>query len=170
MIFHAGSLTARLKQRTARPSLHGLDASNTPGHGWTMRKILLRVAAFLVLFTCAGHTYGTLASIPPDQTRMIATLEQMKATMIPMPLGSPKSYSQILDGSSWSVTVYLLSTGLVLLALSRRAAAGADDAVLSISSAGLILVAGLSAVYFFPLPAICTGAAALLGFAALKAA
>lgn len=135
-----------------------------------MRPILLRVAAFLVLFTCAGHTYGTLAPIPPDQTQMIATLEQMKTTMIPMPLGSPKSYGQILDGTNLSVSVYLLITGLILLALSRNRAAGADTAVLLITSVGLLLVAGLSAVYFFPLPAICTGVAALLGFAALKAA
>ena len=134
-----------------------------------MRRILLRIAAFLVLFTCAGHTYGTFVPIPSDQTEMIKTLEQMKATMIPMPMGSSKSYSQILDGNNLSVAVYLLVTGLILLALSRNRPA-VDNTVLLITSGGLGLVAGLSAVYFFPLPAICTGAAAVLGFVAAKAA
>ncbi len=134
-----------------------------------MRKILLRIAAILVLFTCAGHTYGTFVPIPTEQTEMIKTLEQMKATMIPMPMGSPKSYSEILDGNNLSVAVYLLVTGLILLALSRNRPA-VDNAVLLITSGGLVLVAGLSAVYFFPLPAICTGVAAVLGFVASKAA
>jgi hypothetical protein len=133
-----------------------------------MRKNLLRIAAFLVLFTCAGHTYGTFAPIPADQPEMIKIVEQMKVVMIPMPMGTPKSYMQILDGNNLSVSLYLFVTGLIFLALSRQAPGGADNVVLAITSTGMAAVAILSAVYFFPLPAICTGIAALAGFWALR--
>ena len=59
------------------------------------RSLLLRVAATLSLITAAGHTVGTFMPVPPEQTQMHATIATMKATMVPMPVGSPKSYADL---------------------------------------------------------------------------
>jgi len=49
---------------------------------------LLRIAATLSFLTAAGHTIGTFMPVPPEQNQMHATIAIMKATMIPMPVGS----------------------------------------------------------------------------------
>ena len=52
------------------------------------RPLLLRIAATLSFLTAAGHTIGTFMPVPPEQNQMHATIAIMKATMIPMPVGS----------------------------------------------------------------------------------
>lgn len=129
------------------------------------RTLLLRIAAFLVLFTCAGHTMGTFMPVPPEQTRMLETIEIMKGTMIPMPLGSPKSYWEVFHGNNVGMSLFLLVTGIAFILLSRAANNAPIEVLLSLGMLGLCVI---SALYFFPVPAICTGVAGLLGIAAAK--
>src|SRR5688572_16148391 len=123
----------------------------------------LRIAAVLVLFTCAGHTFGTFAPVPPDQTAVAIAVETMRSTLVPMPFGRPQSYEALFLGTNLCVSVFLLVTGLVFFALAKDPAAGAGKAVLLITSVGMAVAAVLCAIFFFPLPAICTGVAALIG-------
>ncbi len=130
------------------------------------RTILLRIAAFLVLFTCAGHTMGSFMPIPPEQTKMLETVAAMKDTMIPMPMGSPKTYWQVFHGNNVGMSLFLLVSGALFILLSRDGKADAgSQAVLSLGMIGLGII---SALYFFPLPAICTGVAGALGLLALR--
>ncbi len=52
------------------------------------RPLLLRIAAALSLITAVGHTIGTFMPVPPEQAQMHATIATMKATLVPMPVGS----------------------------------------------------------------------------------
>jgi hypothetical protein len=120
------------------------------------RQTLLRLGAFFILFTFAGHTVGTFMEIPPEQVEVAATHAVMERTQVPMPMGSPKSYAAIFHGNSLAVSLYLLVTGLAYLL-------GPDRRSLTLHALGMGGLAALSAVYFFPVPAVCTGLAAALG-------
>ncbi len=131
------------------------------------RKVLLRVAAGLVLFTALGHTFGAFAP-PPADARIHATLKAMTETLMPMPVGAPKSFLAVMNGLSFTTSVYLLVAGLCLIILSNHKPVGADNAILLVTSVGLILGAILAAVYFFPAPALCMGLGGAFGLLALR--
>jgi hypothetical protein len=134
------------------------------------RPLLLRLAAALVMITCVGHTVGTFMPIPPEQTAMHATVAVMKATMIPMPVGDARSYMQILDGNNLVSSLFMLMCALQLVAISSLPQQRSMKGILILIALALAAFAFISAFYFFPVPAILTGAAALLIFyAALRA-
>jgi hypothetical protein len=64
-------------------------------------KLLLRVAGSLCLVTAIAHLVGTLMKIPAEQVEMLQTVETMKQTLIPMPVGPARSYMDILDGNNF---------------------------------------------------------------------
>ncbi|MCB1193503.1 MAG: hypothetical protein H7A23_22565 [Leptospiraceae bacterium] len=126
------------------------------------KKLLLRIAAGLILFTCVGHTFGTFMPIPSEETEMINAADIMKTTLVPMPIGKKQSYFDILLGANICLSIYLLITGLSFILFSSED--NTNRKLLLLHSTGLIGVAIVSGLYFFPLPALCTGFAGVLGF------
>lgn len=124
--------------------------------------LLLRVAATLSLITAVGHTVGTFMPIPPEQTQMHATIATMKATMIPMPVGSARSYMDILDGNNICTSLFLLLCAALLFIVAK---AGSEPATRNVVLSTALALAGISVisfVYFFPVPGVFTGLAAAL--------
>lgn len=128
-------------------------------------KILLRVALGLILFTFIGHTVGTFMKVPPEQTEVAKAVEIMKTTLVPMPVGTPKSYSDLFLGTNLTVSLFLLISAACFWVVSSEGGfEGKGRTFLAINSFGMALLSIISFLYFFPLPGVCTGGAALLGF------
>jgi len=132
------------------------------------RSALLRTAAVLSLITCVGHTVGTFMPVPAEQTQMHATIATMKATLVPMPIGGPRSYMEILDGNNLCTSLLLLFCAAVLFGVSRAAREQVVNRVILLTCLALAGVAVLSFRYFFPVPGLFTGLGAVLGLIALS--
>lgn len=130
------------------------------------RPLLLRIAATFSLITAVGHTFGTFMPIPPEQAQMLATVATMKATLVPMPIGSARSYMQILDGNNLCTSLLLLLCASLLFCIAGAAKERVADRVVLLTSLALAGVALISFVYFFPIPGVFTGLAAALGLVA----
>lgn len=129
------------------------------------RKILLFAAAFFTLFTCLGHSIGTL--LPHDQPESIRLAQMMMdATFKEMPFGPPKSLGQMAYGGNVIISLYLFVAGWIFILSARQNRF--VPAIVGLNSAGMLACGVFSVLYFFPLPAICTGLAGLLGFLALR--
>ena len=133
-----------------------------------MKTKLLYVASGFTLFTFLGHTAGQFMPIPPDQTQRLQVFEVMQKPVIIMPMGGTKSFAEFLSGANLSLSVYLLVTGICLFLFAKNYTSQ-QRPQLFLHSLGLAMVALISARYFFPLPAICLGVAAILGFVSFKA-
>ncbi len=128
-------------------------------------KILLRVAFGLIIFTFIGHTIGTFMPIPAEQSGVAKTAESMKTTFVPMPIGIPKSYFEIFLGTNLAVSLFLLISGICFwVSSSEGGQEGKGRIFLAVNSFGMLALSMISFLYFFPLPAVCTGIAAILGF------
>jgi hypothetical protein len=132
------------------------------------RRLLLRIAASLSLLTCVGHTIGTVMPIPPEQTQMLATIETMKATMVPMPIGAARSYMQILDGNNICTSLFLLLCAALLFAVASAEKAKVVDRIIVLTAVALASASLISFLYFFPGPAVFTGVAAVLAVLAVR--
>lgn len=76
---------------------------------------------------------------------------------------------EILDGNNISTSLLLLLGGLLLFASAPAGTSPFADHITLIVSLALIGFAVISSIFFFPVPAVLTGSAAALGFAALVA-
>ena len=124
--------------------------------------LLIRIAATLALITFLGHLVGTLVPVPTEQTAMHATIASMKATMVPMPAGEARSYMQILDGNNFATCLLLLFCAVQLFAVAGLPVSPAKRRTLLVTSLAMSGFAILSAIFFFPVPAVLTGVAAVL--------
>jgi hypothetical protein len=134
--------------------------------GRLRRPLLLRIAAVLSLVTCVGHTIGTFMPVPTEQTQMHATIATMKATLVPMPVGSARSYMEILDGNNICTSLFLALCAALLFALARAEKDGTADRVIALVAFALAGIAIISFRYFFPVPGVFTGLAAVLAWVA----
>jgi hypothetical protein len=98
---------------------------------------------------------------------MHATIATMKATLVPMPVGSARSYMEILDGNNICTSLLLLFCAAVLFAVSRAAREQVVNRVVTLTALALGGVSALSFRYFFPVPGLFTGLGALLALLAL---
>lgn len=130
------------------------------------RKLLLRIAAVFVFMTFAGHTMGAIQGPPVEQEAVHTLYQQMQQTMVTFPMGAPKSVATLMLGANYCLSVYLFIAGALFVMLSSSPSTREDRFVL-INSAGMAATAVISLFCFFPMPAACTGLAALLGFAAV---
>lgn len=130
------------------------------------RTLLLRIAAVLSFLTAIGHTIGTFMPVPPEHEQMHSTIAIMKRTMIPMPMGSAKSYMQVLDGNNLCTTVLVLLCGALLVWIATAAKERVVDGVILLNALALAGVSIISFLYFFPAPAVFTGVAAVLALLA----
>lgn len=134
-------------------------------------KLLLRIGAALLFFTCAGHTAGTFMEIPAEQTEVARAAQVMEQTLVPMPIGRAQSYADIFFGNNITVSIYLLVTGISFVIFSLPGGLdGAGRRLLLTASAGVAALSVISLVYFFPVPAVCTALAALAGLFAARTA
>lgn len=132
------------------------------------RKLLLWISAFLTLFTCLGHSTGGIAGPGPDQAEAFQVYKMMQMTFETMPIGSPKSILTIMMGNSICVSFFLLVSGLMFVILSKGDKSKTENKILFCNSFGMLAVGVVSFFCFFPIPAIFTGLAGILGFVSLK--
>jgi hypothetical protein len=130
------------------------------------RSLLLRLAASLSLFTAVGHTAGIFMPIPPEQTDLFALWKAMQVTMVPLPMGSPRSVVALLDGANFCTTVLLALCAALLFAVASAKKEPLVDRVIVLTGGALLACSVLSAIYFFPLPIICTGLGGVLALVA----
>jgi CHASE2 domain-containing sensor protein len=104
--------------------------------------------------------------VPVEQTQIHATIATMKATMVPMPVGSARSYMEILDGNNICTSLFLALCAALLFALARTEKEPAVDRVIALVAFALAGISLLSFRYFFPLPGVFTGLAAVLAWVA----
>ena len=98
---------------------------------------------------------------------MRETIAIMRKTMVPMPVGSARSYMQILDGNNLCTSLLLLLCGVLLLVLASAARSLVVDRLTQIIALALAGMSIISAVFFFPIPVVFSGLAAVLSFGAL---
>ena len=130
------------------------------------RKNLLYMAAFFVLFVFVGHTSGVILPKPQGTEALVTTQQLMKQTLVQMPVGSPRSLTDLMLGVNIFLSIYLLVSGILFILLARKS--DSDNQILILNSAGLALGAIVAAIYIFPVPAVCTGFGAILGFIAYR--
>lgn len=126
------------------------------------RKKLLYTAAFFTLFTFVGHSVGTLLPRPPKTEAIRQAQVVMENTMAEFPMGSPRSLATLAYGGNAVGSLYLLVSGILFILLVREG----SKKILLLNGASLAVCAVVSIIFYFPLPAICTGVAAILGFLA----
>ncbi len=131
------------------------------------RSLSLRIAAILSLITCVGHTIGTFMPVPAEQAQMHATIATMKATLVPMPVGEPRNYMELFDGNNICTSLCLLLCAALLFSVARAANQPVVNRVITLTALALVGISVLSFRYFFPVPGVFTGLAAMLALRAL---
>ena len=107
--------------------------------------------------------------IPAVQVEVAKAAAVMKATSVPMPIGKAQTYADIFLGNNIGMSVFLFVLGIGFLLFSGKGGfEGVGRKVLILNSLGALAIAVLSALFFFPLPAACTGIAALFGLMAAR--
>lgn len=149
-------------------SMEVSSAKSGPTHeeNQVNRSALLRLAAVLSLFTCVGHTIGTFMPVPAEQAQMHATIATMKATLVPMPVGTARSYMEILDGNNICTSLCLALCAALLFCVARAGKERVVDRVIALAASALAGISIISFRYFFPVPALFTGLAAVLALLA----
>lgn len=127
-------------------------------------KLLLFMSAFFTLFTFLGHTMGALHLLAPKEPEVAQLFQVMGQTMMPMLVGSPKSYAEVFHGANFGLSIYLLITGISLILFAR--AKQTPGSLIILTSVGLFLMMILCFRFFFPLPTICLGLSAILALMA----
>ena len=91
---------------------------------------------------------------------MLATVAIMSATLVPMPVGSARSFMQILDGNNFCTSLLLALCAALLFAVAGAPKERTADRVVAITALALAGASIISARYFFPVPALFTAVAA----------
>ncbi len=121
------------------------------------------VVAILLALTCVSHTVGTFMEIPKEQIAVRAGYEVMQRTVVPMPFGVERMYSEIFLGTNLAVSLFLLFMTVVFVLLAKDVVSNNEFKIL----VACIIVVGLLAVisfrYFFPLPGALLGSACIFG-------
>ncbi len=133
-------------------------------------KLLLRIAAFCLLFFAAGHTIGHFSRHATKDPKALSVLKQMSENKFDM-FGQLRSYDENYTGMSFNLIFTLLSFAAILWILS---AASERQPIIArhILIPIIICVLGFgitSFLYFFPMPAVtCFLAAGLIALAIVK--
>jgi hypothetical protein len=132
------------------------------------RTLTLRIAAVLSFLTALAHTIGTFMEVPLSQIQLLATFSLMKSTLVQMPFGAPKPLMLVYDGNNVCTSVLLTFAGAQLWSIAAVAPSAVATRSAFLTALALTAVAIISAICFFPAPAIFTGAAALLTIISLR--
>jgi len=125
-------------------------------------KVLLRIAAALMLLHAIGHTMGTLGFGQPKNPRVAAVLDGMRSEHFDF-MGRSATLAQFFDGYGVSLIFVLLFVSVQLWLLS------ANPAKQMLVGMGLFLTvtAVCEYIYFFPMAALFTLLSAVCVWVAL---
>ena len=101
--------------------------------------------------------------IPKEQVDVRAGYEVMQRTVVPMPIGSERTYAEIFLGTNLGVSLFLLFMTVVFVLLAKDAVSSNEFKILVASIIGVGLFSLISFRYFFPLPGVLLGAACIFG-------
>ncbi|AYL96484.1 LIC_13387 family protein [Mucilaginibacter celer] len=119
-------------------------------------KVLLRIAAIFILLHTIGHTMGALTWTEPPTPKVGTVIIGMQTEHFDF-MGRSVTLAAFFNGYGISMILVLLFAALQLWLLSNIFSKPMM-VLMSIFLAGLAIV---EFIYFFPLPAILTGVAAV---------
>jgi hypothetical protein len=131
-------------------------------------KILLRIAAILILIHGVLHTTGfSQWKNDPDPAKH-ELIKQMTGQKFPF-MGSTRNMGQYYDGFGYasSIALFLIAVLLWLVSGELSASPSLAKKVIVLISFALLLWAIDEMIYFFPFAVCITTAAAICGFASL---
>jgi hypothetical protein len=132
-------------------------------------KLLIRIAAFCVLFFTVGHSIGHFkrkSTTDPLQQEVIKKMEEHKFALGPQ----MRSYDDIFTGMSLNLSIALLAFTLLLWISSNIAGRDAKTGIQILLPIllGLLLFTFTGFKYFFIVPAItCLVASCLIAYSIL---
>ena len=135
-------------------------------------KLLLRIAAGLMLFHALGHSMGMTQWDKPTDAEHVLVINSMKDHRFPF-MGAVHSYADSFSGFGYAGTIaMLLITCLLWLTASfSNAQPQISTKILLLLFVSLVALCIMEFIYFFPLAAITTLLAAILtGVSILKLA
>jgi hypothetical protein len=134
------------------------------------RKHLLRLSSFFALFTFAAHTLGALSDHSKGDAALEATYKMMQESYIQFPMGVSRNIVTLMLGANLCLSVYLFISGMLFILLANKPSETwrQDNPIILLNTAGLLVTAIISAFYFFSMPALFLGLAALAGFTATR--
>ncbi len=128
-------------------------------------KLLLRIAAILILFHAVAHTFGHSKWKKATDGVKQEIITQMTAHSFPF-MGVKRSMGDYFEGYGYACTLALLLIAFLLWIVSAETS-GFGKKMMAGISVCLLLWSIDEFIYFFPFAAIITLLAALLSFVAL---
>ena len=85
-----------------------------------------------------------------------------------LPMGAPKTIAQLMVGANACLSVFLFVAAAFYFLFAGEKLSPMSRRQLAVLNLGLFVTGIISWICFFPMPAICTGLAGVLGFVAAK--
>ena len=128
-------------------------------------KLLLRIAAIVMLLHDVGHTFGHLTWKQSADPAKQEVIKQMTENKFPF-MGTVRGMTEYFDGYGFIATVALLMIAVLLWFASNATAQSADltRKFVATLSLGLLAIGVLELMYFFPFAATFSLLASLLAF------
>jgi len=127
-------------------------------------KLLLRIAAVLILFHAVAHTFGHSRWKKAPGTEKQQVITAMTSHSFPF-MGANRSMGDFFEGYGYACTLALLLIAWLLWVIATETGALAKKIVAAISIC-LLFWSAAEFIYFFPFAAIITLLAALLSLSA----
>ena len=124
-------------------------------------KILLRIAAFLMLLHAVGHTFGHSGWKKATDAAKQEVISKMTDQKFPF-MGSKRSMGEFYDGYGYACTLALLLIAYLLWITSTAQTLISKKVILAVSIC-LFLWGGVELIYFFPAAAAFSLVSAVLG-------
>jgi len=131
-------------------------------------KLLLRIAAVVMLLHCLGHTFGVMTWQNPDGEIPTEVVQIMQEVQFSFMGKDGSTMAEFYSGFGYVGTVFMLFIVALLWVLS-----GYKDRtvmpILGVTAVAIISLGILEIIYFFPMAvAFCVITAALVALAILK--
>ena len=122
-----------------------------------MAKLLLRIAAAIMLVHCVGHTFGQLGWKKDPDPAKHDVIKQMTGPRFPF-MGVSRNMGDYFDGYGYAATISMLLIVFILWFTSGQVASGAVFArqIILTMSVCLLFLAVNEFLFFFPAAAITT--------------
>jgi hypothetical protein len=131
-------------------------------------KLLLRIAAVLILIHAVLHTMGFSQWKQDPNPARHEVIKQMTGQKFPF-MGTSRNMGEYYDGFGYSCSIALFLIALLLWIISGELSSNLSLAkkAIAVISFGLLLWATDELIYFFPFAAGITLVAAICGFGSL---
>ncbi len=121
-------------------------------------KLLLRIAATMMLLHTIGHTFGALTWKNPPNTAVGQVIKGMVDNHFDF-MGRSVSLAAFFDGYGLMMILVLISISTILWFLSAEAKTPFTTRLLTLLTVFLLAMGIIEFFYFFPLPAIFSSVA-----------